>query len=465
MYAEGIMLNDASLAKFKASLHGELLQPYDARYDTVRQVYNGMVDKHPRLIAQCTSGVDVAAAVNFGRDNDLLLAVRGGGHNGAGLGTCDGGLLIDLSLMKGIRVDPAAGQARVEAGCTQGNVDHATHEFGLAVPAGVISTTGIAGLTLGGGHGYLARKFGLTIDNLLEASVVLADGQFVTANKQEHEDLFWAIRGGGGNYGIVTSFLFKAHPVNTVVAGPMLWPLEEAAEVLQWYRDFMIAAPLDLYGFFAFLQVPPGPPFPEPLHGKTMCGIVWCYTGPVAAAETAFRPVFEFRRPAFEHVGPMPFPALQSLFDPLMPPGLQWYWKGDFVTELSDEAITQHLRFGSQLPTPLSTMHLYPIDGAVNQVARDATAFSYREAKWSMVIAGIDPDPANREKITAWAKAYWTALHPYCAGGAYVNFMMEEGADRIRATYRDNYDRLAAVKRQYDPANLFRVNQNITPEP
>lgn len=458
------MLNDASLAKFKASLHGELLQPHDAGYDAARHVYNGMVDKHPRLIAQCISAADVAAAVNFGRDNDLLLAVRGGGHNGAGLGTCDGGLLIDLSLMKGIRVNPAAREVRIEGGCTQGNVEHATHEFGLTVPAGIISTTGIAGLTLGGGHGYLARKFGLTIDNLLEASVVLADGRFVTANMQEHDDLFWAIRGGGGNYGVVTSFLFRAHPVNTVVAGPMLWPLDEAAEVLQWYRDFMIAAPLELYGFFAFLEVPPFPPFPEPLHGKTMCGIVWCYTGSVETTETAFRPVFEFRRPAFEHVGPMPFPALQSLFDPLLPSGLQWYWKGDFVTELSDEAITQHIRFGSQLPTPLSTMHLYPIDGAVNQVARDATAFSYREAKWSMVIAGIDPHPANREKITAWAKAYWTALHPYCAGGAYVNFMMEEGVDRVRATYRDNYDRLVAVKRQYDPSNLFRVNQNINPE-
>ena len=459
------MLNDTTLAKFKASLQGQLLQPHDAGYEAARHVYNGMIDKYPRLIAQCANETDVATAVNFGRDHDLLLAVRGGGHNGAGLGTCDGGLVIDLGLMKDIRVDPAAGQVRVEAGGTQGNVDHATHEFGLAVPAGVISTTGIAGLTLGGGHGYLARKFGLTIDNLLAASVVLADGRSVTANAQEHEDLFWAIRGGGGNYGVVTSFVFQAQPVNTVVAGPMLWPLEAAAEVLQWYRDFIIAAPPDLYGFFAFLAVPPGPPFPEPLHGKTMCGIVWCYTGPVAAARTAFQPVFEFRQPAFEHVGPMPFPALQSLFDPLMPPGLQWYWKGDFVTELSDEAITQHIRFGSQLPTPLSTMHLYPVDGAVNQVARDATAFSYREAKWSMVIAGIDPDPANREKITAWAKAYWTALHPYCAGGAYVNFMMEEGADRIRATYRDNYDRLVAVKRQYDPGNLFRVNQNITPEP
>jgi hypothetical protein len=342
-------------------------------------------------------------------------------------------------------------------------MDHATHPFGLAVPTGLVSTTGVAGLTLGGGHGYLTRKFGLTIDNLVEADVVLADGSFVTANAQENEDLYWAMRGGGGNFGVVTSFTFKAHPVSTVYAGPMLWHLDKAVEVMEWYREFITKAPEDLYGFFAFLNVPPGPPFPEHLHGKTMCGVVWCYCGPMDQAEEVFRPIRKIGPPAVDFVGPMPYPALQSFLDPLLPPGLQWYWKGDFVNELSDEAIKLHMKYGSELPSLLSTMHIYPIDGAPQRVGKKDTAFSYREAKWSMVIAGIDPDPANKDRITKWAKTYWEALHPYSAGGAYVNFMMEEGQNRVEATYRDNYKRLSQIKRKYDPTNLFRVNQNIPP--
>ncbi|MBW4632646.1 MAG: FAD-binding oxidoreductase [Iphinoe sp. HA4291-MV1] len=460
---EETVLEEAAVEAFKANLRGELLCPTDAGYDNARKVYNGMIDRHPGLIACCANVADIIAAVNFARENNLLLAVRGGGHNGAGLGICDDGLVIDLSHMKGIRVDPVARTVRVEGGCTWGDVDHATHAFGLAVPSGVISTTGIAGLTLGGGHGYLTRKYGLTIDNLLEADVVLADGRFVTASAQENEDLFWAIRGGGGNFGVVTSFVFRAHPVSTVYAGPTLWPLDQAAEVMRWYREFIINAPEDMYGFFAFLNVPPGPPFPEHLHTKTMCGIIWCYCGPLERVEAAFQPVRDFATPAFEHIGPIPYPALQSMFDPLLPPGLQWYWKGDFVNQLSDEAIALHVKYGSQLPTFLSTMHLYPIDGAVNRVGNKDTAFSFRDAKWSMIMAGIDPDPAKCDRITTWAKEYWSALHPYTCGGAYVNFMMEEGQERVQATYRDNYERLVVIKNKYDPTNLFRVNQNIKP--
>ncbi|RAM48996.1 MAG: oxidoreductase [Hapalosiphonaceae cyanobacterium JJU2] len=459
---EETVLEQAAVEKFKSSLHGELLCTEDAGYEKARKVYNGMIDRYPCLIARCTDVADIIVAVNFARENNLLVAVRGSGHNGAGLGICNDGLVIDLSPMKGIRVDPVARTVRVEGGCTWGDVDHATHAFGLAVPSGIISTTGVAGLTLGGGHGYLTRKYGLTIDNLLETDVVLADGRFVTANTHENQDLFWAIRGGGGNFGIVTSFLFQAHPISTVYAGPTLWPLEQAAEVMRWYREFILKAPEDMYGFFAFLNVPPGPPFPEHLHTKTMCGIIWCYTGSSEKADEAFQPIRNFA-PTFEHIGSMPYPALQSMFDPLLPSGLQWYWKGDFVNQLSDEAIALHIKYGLQLPTLLSTMHLYPIDGAANRVASKDTAFNFREAKWSMVIAGIDPDPANAEKISTWSKEYWKALHPYSCGGAYVNFMMEEGQERVQATYGDNYERLVAIKNKYDPTNLFRVNQNIKP--
>jgi hypothetical protein len=378
------MLDEATVAEFKASLRGDLIQPQDEGYDEARKVYNAMIDKRPRMIARCSDVADIISCVNFARDNDVLLAVRGGGHNGGGLGVADEGLVLDLSAMRGIRVDPQDRTVRVEGGATWGDVDHAAHAFGLAIPTGIISTTGVGGLTLDGGHGYLSRKYGLAIDNLLQADVILADGSFVKASEEENEDLFWAIRGGGGNFGVVTSFLFRGNPVHTVYAGPMFWEMEQAEEILRWYRDFSPQAPEDLYGFFAFLTVPPAPPFPEHLHLKKMCGIVWCYTGPLDEAEEAFRPVRqEVAPPAFEHVGPMPLPVLDSLFDALYAPGLQWYWRGDFVTELTDEAIGLHLRHGSELPTMYSTMHLYPIDGAVHQVGRHDTAFSYREAKWS----------------------------------------------------------------------------------
>ncbi len=456
-------MESTAVGTFRAGLRGELIQPEDGGYDAARKVYNGMIDRKPKFIVRCSDVTDIVSSVKFAKENNLLLAVRGGGHNGAGLGVCDGGLVIDLSRRRGIRVSPKKSTVEVESGCTWGEVDHATHVFGLAVPCGIISTTGVAGLTLGGGHGYLTRKFGLTIDNLLEADLVLADGSFVTVNADENRDLYWAIRGGGGNFGVVTSFTFKAHPVSTVYAGPMLWPLDKAVEVMQWYREFSRKAPEELCGFFAFLNVPPGPPFPEHLHRKTMCGIVWCYCGPMDRAEQVFRPIRKIGPPVVDFVGPMPYPTLQGLFDALYKPGLQWYWKGDFVNELNDAAIKLHLKYGSELPSQDSLMHLYPIDGAVHRVGKGDTPFSYRNSTWSMVIAGVDPDPANKEGITKWAKAYWETLHPYSAGGAYVNFMMEEGQSRVEATYGANYKRLSEIKRKYDPTNLFRVNQNILP--
>lgn len=458
------MLNPEKIAEFSTLLRGRIVQPGDADYDASRKVFNAMIDRHPRLIVYCRDVADVMQCVKFARNQSLLLAVRGGAHNGGGLGTCDEGLVIDLSLLKGIRVDAQARTVRVEGGCTWGDVDHATHAFGMATPSGIIGTTGVGGLTLGGGLGHLTRKCGLSVDNVLEADVVLADGRLVTANSEQNPDLYWALRGGGGNFGVVTSFLFRLHPIDTVVAGPTFWPLERAAEVMRWYREFIIAAPEDLNGFFAFLTVPPVEPFPPALHGQKVCGVVWCFTGAAADADAIFKPVREFGAPLLHGVQPMPFTALQSAFDALYPPGQQWYWRADFVNELSDAAIAEHERFGTQLPTPSSTMHLYPIDGAAHRIKQEDTAFSYRDARWAEVMVGVSPDPQDADRITAWTKDYWNALHPYSAGGAYVNMMMDEGDERIRASYRGNYPRLAAVKRRYDPDNLFRVNQNIRPQ-
>jgi len=460
---EDVMLNETAIAALKSDLRGELIEPDDTRYDAIRKVYNAMIDRRPRLIARCADVADVMATVKFGREHALRLSIRGGGHNAAGSGICDDGLVIDLSPIKYVRVDPKKRTVLVGGGALWADVDHATHAFGLAVPAGIISTTGVGGLTLGGGIGHLTRQCGLTIDNLLAVDVVLADGRFVTANPNENPDLFWAVRGGGGNFGVVTSFFFRAHPIHTDYAGPMLWPMEDAPEILRWYRDFIVKAPNSLNGFFAFLTVPPGPPFPEHLHNKKMCGIVWCYTGLLDKAERVFKPIRKFKPPALDLVGPIPHPALQSMFDAVYPPGLQWYWKANFVRKLSDEAIALHAKHGALLPTMHSTMHLYPIDGKARSIKNGATPWSYRDANWAGVMVGVDPNPANKERISGWAKDYWTALHPHSAGGAYINFMMDEGVDRVRATYGKSYDRLAKIKKRYDPANLFRVNQNIAP--
>ncbi len=458
-------MQQEAITEFKSQLRGQLIGPTDASYDNERKVYNAMIDRKPRLIAKCADVADVRTSISFAQKHDVRVSIRSGGHNAGGLGIGDDCLVIDLSPIKFVHVDPAAKTVRVGGGCTWGDVDHAMHTFGLAVPSGIISTTGVGGLTLGGGMGYLTRQYGLTIDNLLAADVVLADGTFAVASAEQNPDLFWAIRGGGGNFGVVTSFLFKAQPVQMVCAGPMLWNLDQATDIMKWYREFIVNAPEELNGFFAFLTVPPGPPFPENLHFKKMCGIVWCYTGVLEKANEILEPLRKFRPPAFEFFAPMPFPMLQSMFDGLYPPGLQWYWKADFVRELSDEAIALHIKHGSELPSLHSTMHLYPINGAARRTSNTDTPWNYRDANWSEVIVGVDPDPANKNHITDWARNYWEALHPYGAGGAYVNFMMDdEGNERIRATYGNNYGRLAKIKAKYDPHNFFRVNQNIRPD-
>ncbi len=457
------MLETIDTQSFRAALRGQVIEPGDADYDNARKVYNAMIDRKPRLIARCADVADVMNAVCLAQKNGLTVSIRGGGHNAAGLGVCDDGLVIDLSPMRYTHVDPKAGTVRAGGGSTWADVDHATHPFGLAVPSGIISSTGVGGLTLGGGMGHLTRRYGLTIDNLIAADLVLADGSFVTANEWQNEDLFWAIRGGGGNFGVVTSFLFRAHPVHTNYGGPMLWPLEDAPKILRWYQDFIREAPDEVSAFFAFLRVPPGPHFPEHLHLQKMCAMVWCHTGGPEKAEAALRPIREMFPPALDLCGPIPHPALQSMFDPIYPPGLQWYWKADFINEISDRAINLHMQHAQELPNMFSTMHLYPVNGAAARVGKSDTAWSYRDATWAQVIVGVDPDPANRDIIVKWAKSYWDDLHPHSAGGAYVNFMMDEGEDRVKASYRDNYSRLATVKSRYDPANFFRVNQNVPP--
>lgn len=458
------MLTEQAISEFRTQLRGELIQPGDSTYDEARKVYNAMIDKRPALIVQCVDVADVISAVNFGRDNHLTIAVRGGGHSGPGFGTYDGGLVIDLARMRSIRVDPANSTVRVEGGCVWGDVDHATHPFGLAVPSGIVASTGVGGLTLGGGLGYLARRYGLTIDNLLGVDMVLADGRFVTASAEENADLFWAVRGGGGNFGVVTSFLFKAHPVHTVYGGPIFWPLEMAGDVLRFWQDFILDAPDEMSGWFAFVTVPPVAPFPEQYHLQKMAAVVWCYTGPLENGAAAFEPIRQFGPPAIDFAGPIPFPALQGMFDALNPPGLQWYWRADFFNHYDDKAIDLQVKYGSQLPSMHSTMHIHPINGAAGRVGPQDTAWGYRQANFAQVIVGVDPDPRNNGRTIEWAKDYWLALHPYSAGGGYVNFSMDEGEERVKAAYGDNYPRLAQIKAKYDPHNLFHINQNIKPK-
>jgi len=458
-------MTDQITSAFEKSLRGRLVRATDPDYDTVRALYNGMIDKRPRLIARCVDVADVMSSVNFAQEEGLLLAIRGGGHNGPGLGSCNDGLVIDLSMMKSIRVDPATRTVRVDPGCTSGDVDHATHAFGLAVPFGIVASTGVAGLTLGGGTGYLTRKHGLTIDNLIEADVVLAEGGFVTANKNQNADLFWALRGGGGNFGVVTSFVFQAHPVKMVYGGPIFWDAANAKAVMRAYRDFLPEAPEELGIFVGLKTVPPVDPFPKEHWNKRACAIIGIYDGPAEAGQKTIAPLLKsVPSPLFNWMSEVPLPAMNALFDPFFPKGLQWYWKGDFVKSLPDEAIETHITQAANAPSAISLMHLYPIDGAVHRVAKDATAWNARDANWSMVIAGIDPDPNRADALKAWGRGYWKAVHPFNLGGAYVNFMMDDEAEgRLQATYGDNYARLASIKAKYDQKNLFRVNQNIEP--
>jgi FAD/FMN-containing dehydrogenase len=449
-----------------AAVRGDLIVPGDPGYDEARAVYNGMIDKHPAAIVRCRDTADVISCVRFARRHGAEIAVRGGGHSGAGLGVGDGALVIDLSLLRSTTVDPVGRTVRADAGCTWADVDHATVEFGMATPSGFVGSTGVAGLTLGGGIGYLSRRFGLTVDNLLSADVVLADGTFVTASERSHPDLFWALRGGGGNFGIVTSFTFRCQDIGehgTIIGGPVLYDLADTPEVMRWYRELLPSLPEELSGWIGLITIPPAPPFPEELWGRKACGIVWCYTGAHDRADAVIEPVRTYGSPLLVGLQPMPFDVLQSAFDGLYPAGLQWYWRTDFFNEISDTAIDVHVKYGAQLPTGHSTMHMYPIDGAVHRVPAGATAFAYRDGGWAGIIAGVDPDPANAGLISQWATDYWQELHPTSAGGAYINFMMNEGQDRIEASYRGNYERLAQVKNRYDPDNIFHINQNILP--
>ena len=438
-------MNDEAITKFGQSLRGALIGRSHPDYDEARKLYNGMIDKRPLLIARCADAADVIAAVNFGRDNKMPIAIRGGGHNGPGLGSVDDGLVIDLSTMRGVRVDPAKRTVRAGAGCVTGDLDHAMHAFGLAVPFGIISTTGVAGLTLSGGHGYLSRQYGLAIDNLLEADVVLADGGFVTASETENADLLWGLRGGGGNFGVVTSVLFQAHPASMVYAGPIFWELNDAAKIMRWYRDFQASAPDEFYIFLGLQTVPPGDPFPKEHWGKKICVLLVSHNGSAAEGEKAVNAVrAALPKPIIDFAGPMPYPALQSLFDGLYPNGLQWYWKGDFVKTLPDAAIDAHLAHAAKLPSAVSAMHLYPIDGAVHRRKKDATAWNCRDATWSMAIVEVDQDPAKAAELKKWTRDYWAAVHPYDLGGAYPNFMMDdEGEGRLTATFGDNHPRRA----------------------
>jgi FAD/FMN-containing dehydrogenase len=450
-----------------AGLRGRIVLPGDADYDAVRAVFNGMIDRRPAALVRCRDAADVVAAMRFATAHDLTVAVRGGGHNAGGLGLADDALVIDLAEMRGTLVEPERGIVRVEGGCTLHDVDHATVPFGLAVPFGFFSSAGVGGLTLGGGVSpYLGRRYGLTIDSLIEAEVVLADGSLVMASESERPDLFWALRGGGGNFGVVTAFTFRCHPVGeqgTVVGGPVLYDLADTGAVMRWYRDLLPTLPEELGGFLATLVVPATAPFPEELWDRRVCGIVWCWTGAADRAEEVLAPLRTWGSPLMAGLMEMPFTAMQSMFDGLLPPGLQWYWRADFFNDLSDEAIAVHEEYAAKIPTAESTMHLYTMGGAAVRVPADATAFPFRSDGFAGVIVGVDPDPANAELITTWTKEYWAALHALSAGTVYSNFLMEEGEERARAAYGDSYPGLQHVKRRYDPGNVFHVNQNIKP--
>jgi len=452
-----------TLEQLQEQVRGEVVGPASDDYDEARAVHNGMIDRRPTAVVRAANAGDVMAAVTYARENGIDLAIRGGGHSAPGFGTVDQGLVIDFSRMRTVRVDPSASTARADAGVTWGDFNAATYPFGLATPGGIISTTGIAGLTLGGGVGYLTRGCGLSLDNLISADVVTADGQFVVATEREHADLFWALRGGGGNFGVCTSLEFRLHPVKDVYAGPMFYEIGEAENILRFYRDYIKDAPEAMGVFPAFQIAPPLPFIPENRHGDMFVALVACWSGPLEEGEAAFRPFHEVAEVVAEHVGPVPFPALNAAFDGLFPKGIRQYWKGNYVKELTDDAIAAHLEHGPKAPTVSSTMHLYPINGASQRVPEDATAFGHRDANWSMVIVSAWGDPADDEANISWVRDYSAAIAPHSEPGGYVNFMFTDDDDRIPANYGANYTRLVEVKRKYDPDNVFHVNQNIKP--
>jgi FAD/FMN-containing dehydrogenase len=452
-----------SLESLKEKVRGPVITPDDQDYDDARRVYNAMIDRRPRVIVRPANTGDVMTAVRFAQDNGLPVATRGGSHSVPGFGTADDAVVVDLSLRRSVRVDPHTHNARAEGGATWGDFNAATHAYGLATTGGIISTTGIGGLTLGGGIGHLSRGLGLSCDNLISADVVTADGTLHVASEKENDDLFWAIRGGGGNFGVVTSFEYQLHPLENIYGGPMVFELEHARTVLEFYREYIKDAPEEMGAFPAFQIAPPLPFIPEDRHGEPFLLLVACWAGAVEDGEQAFRPFHAVAPVMAEHVGPMPYPALNSAFDALQPPGLQQYWKANFVRELTDEAIAAHLEHGPKLPAVNSTMHIYPINGACHRVTRDATAFGHRDATFATVIVGAWPDPSENEENIAWVRGYYGATAPHSEAGGYVNFASDDDQGRVPENYGRNYERLAEVKRTYDPGNMFRFNQNIEP--
>jgi FAD/FMN-containing dehydrogenase len=444
-------------------VRGQVVVPGDADYEDARLVHNGMIDKRPAVVVRVANAGDVMTTVGYARDNGLDLSIRGGGHSGPGFGTNDGSVVIDFSRMRGVRVDPNARRARAEGGTTWGDFNAATNAFGLATTGGIISTTGIAGLTLGGGIGYLTRGHGLSLDNLVSADVVTADGRLLVASENENADLFWAIRGGGGNFGVCTSLEYKLHPVQNVYWGPMFYEIEETENILRFYRDYIKDAPEAMGAFPAFQIAPPLPFIPENRHGDMFVAIIACWSGDPEEGERQFKAFHDVAEVKAEMVGPVPYPAINAAFDALYPKGIRQYWKGNFVKELTDEAIAAHVQHGPNTPTVSSTMHLYPINGACHRVDADATAFGHRDANFSMVIIAASADPSEDAANTKWVRDYSSAIAPHSEAGGYVNFMDDDDSERVRANYGRNFDRLVDIKRKYDPDNLFRVNQNIAP--
>src|SRR3954447_17066339 len=456
-------LTTEAVQPLREQVRGRVIAAENAGFDEARAVHNGMFDRRPLAVLQAEQVADVIAAVNFAREHGLDLSIRDGGHSAPGFGTNDGGLVIDMSPMRTVRVDPRSKTARVDAGATWGDLNHATHAFGLATTGGIISTTGITGLTLGGGIGYLSRAYGLSIDNLLSADVVTADGKFLTASGGENEDLFWALRGGGGNFGVVTSLEYQLHDVDQVFAGPIFYNLEDAAALFRMFDEFIQDAPEQFGGFPAFQIAPPLPFIPEDRHGDTLALAVVHWTGPLDQAENALQPFLDVAPVVANGTGPLPYPALNSAFDGLFPKGIRAYWKGSFVKELPAEAIATVVEHGSKVPEVSATMHMYPINGACHRVGPTDTAFAYREARYGQVFLASWTDSTKDAERIQWVRDYYQAMTPYAEPGGYINFMQDDDYDRIRDNYRENYDRLVQVKRTYDPENLFHLNQNIKP--
>ena len=457
-------LDGEAVQEFRASLRGALLRPGEEHYEAARQVWNGMINRKPAFIVRCAGVADVISAINFARTYNLLVSVRGGGHNVTGNAVCDGGMMIDLSPMKGIHVDPVRRTARVEAGLTWGEFDQETQAFGLAMTGGMVSTTGIAGLTLGGGMGWLMRKCGLVIDNLLSADIVTADGRLLTASATENEDLFWGIRGGGGNFGIATSFKYRLHPIGPIVLGGMvLYPASQAKELLHFYRDYMTSAPDELTAAPVFLTAPPAPFIPAHLHATPMVAIAACYAGSIEAGQGAVEPLRRFGPPALDLLNPMPYTAIQRLFNDGVPFGQQAYVKSDHLAGLSDAVIDTIVTHAATMTSPLSVVLIVPLGGAVSRVSKGDTAFGHREATYDYIAFSLWNDSQEAERHIQWVRDLGKAMQPFSIG-VYVNEIGNEGEERIRAAYPPaTYERLVALKNKYDPANLFHLNQNIKP--